>query len=145
MLVRTNGFEARLAVLEAYVDTPKEPRGMTLTARIDAQHRMLVAVSENQSDLTGRMTRLEGRMDRLGERMDRLDGRMDRLDGRMDRLDGGMDRLEDRMTSLEGRMRTLEGSVGVVLHGVTAIKNMLKPPDDPDEGPWLNGSPLPLN
>ena len=90
---------------------------MTLTARIDAQHRMLVAVNENVSDLSGRVTRLEGRMDRL----------------------------EGRMTSLEGRMRTLEGSIGVVLHGVTAIKNMLKPPDDPDEGPWLNGSPLPLN
>jgi hypothetical protein len=131
MLVRTSRFEARLAALEAYVDTPKEPRGMTLTARIDAQHRMLVAVNENVSDLSGRVTRLEGRMDGL--------------EGRMDGLEGRMDRLEGRMTSLEGRMRTLEGSIGVVLHGVTAIKNMLKPPDDPDEGPWLNGSPLPLN
>jgi predicted nuclease with TOPRIM domain len=124
MLVRTSRFEARLAALEAYVDRPKEPRGMTLTARMDAQHRMLVAVNENQSELSSRMTRLEGRMDRLEDRMDRLEDRMDRL--------------EDRMTSLEG-------SIGVVLHGVMAIKNMLRPPDDPDEGPPLNGSPLPVN
>jgi hypothetical protein len=90
---------------------------MTLTARMDAQHRMLVAVNENQSELSRRMTRLEGRMDGL---------------------EGRMGRLEDRMTSLEG-------SIGVVLHGVMAIKNMLRPPDDPDEGPPLNGSPLPVN
>jgi predicted nuclease with TOPRIM domain len=138
MLVRTSRFEARLAALEVYVDRPKEPRGMTLTARMEAQHRMLVAVNENQSDLSRRMTRLEGRMDGLGDRMDRLEGRMDRLEGRMDRL-------EDRMTSLEGRMATLEDSIGVILHGVTAIKNMLRPPDDPNEGPMLNGAPLPVN
>jgi uncharacterized coiled-coil protein SlyX len=131
MLVRTSRFEARLAALEVYVDRPKEPRGMTLTARMEAQHRILVAVNENQSDLSRRMTRLE----------DRMDG----LEGRMDRLEGRMDRLEGRMTSLEGRMVTLEDSIGVILHGVTAIKNMLRPPDDPNEGPMLNGSPLPVN
>jgi uncharacterized coiled-coil protein SlyX len=131
MLVRTSRFEARLAALEVYVDRPKEPRGMTLTARMEAQHRILVAVNENQSDLSRRMTRLE----------DRMDG----LEGRMDRLEGRMDRLEGRMTSLEGRMVTLEDSIGVILHGVTAIKNMLRPPDDPNEGPMLNGAPLPVN
>jgi predicted nuclease with TOPRIM domain len=131
MLVRTSHFEARLAAIEAYVDRPKEPRGMTLTARMEAQHRILVAVNENQSDLSRRMTRLE----------DRMDG----LEGRMDRLEGRMDRLEGRMTSLEGRMVTLEDSIGVILHGVTAIKNMLRPPDDPNEGPMLNGAPLPVN
>jgi hypothetical protein len=116
MLVRTSTFEARLSALEAHVGKAKEPRGMTLTDRIDAQHRMLVALAENQSETNRRLTGLE------------------------DRVSG----VEGRLTSVEGRLTTIEGSMGMVLHGITAIKNLLRPPDDPDEGPPLNGAPLPV-
>lgn len=109
MLVRTRHFEARLSALEAHVGKAREPRGMTLTDRIEAQHRMLVALGENQSETSRRLTGIEG-----------------------------------RMTSVEGRLTAIEGSMGMVLHGITAIKNLLRPPDDPDEGPPLNGAPLPV-
>jgi hypothetical protein len=69
MLVRTNRFEARLSALEAYVGTPKEPRGMTLTARIEAQNQMLVALSENQSETNRRLTRLDERMSGVETRL----------------------------------------------------------------------------
>lgn len=114
MPVRNNGLGARLAALEAYVGTPKEPRGMTLTARIEAQHQMLIALGENQSEANRRLTRLEERMARV----------------------------EDRLTRVEERLDTLEGTVAMVLREVIAIKNMLRPPDD--EGPSLNGSRLPV-
>ena len=122
MHVRNSGFEARLAALEAYVDPPKEPRGMTLTARIEAQHQMLAALNENQSEINHRMTRLEGRMDGL---------------------EGRMTGVEERLSLVETRLNTIEGTLRLILHEVAALKNMLRPPDDPGEGPALNGSPLP--
>lgn len=116
MPVRNNGSGARLAALEAYVGTPKEPSGMTLTARLEAQHQMLIALNENQSEANRRLTRLEERVTRL----------------------------EERMTRVEERLDAVEGTLAMVLREVIAIKNMLRPPDDPDEGPSLNGSRLPV-
>jgi uncharacterized coiled-coil protein SlyX len=134
MPVRNSGFEARLASLEAYVDMPKEPR-VTLTARLDAQHRMLGALSENVSDLGRRMTRVEARLTGVEERVTRVEERLTGVEGRLTSVEG-------RLTRVEVRLEQIEGTIGVILHGVTAIKNMLRPPDDPDDGPALNGSPI---
>jgi hypothetical protein len=76
MLVRAHRFEARLSALEAYVDSPKEPRGMTLTARIDAQHRMLVAFNESQSETNRRLADLEERMSGVERRLTALESSM---------------------------------------------------------------------
>jgi hypothetical protein len=109
MSVRINDIETRLSALEAYVGEAKEPRGMTLSSRIEAQHSLLIALREDMSDTKRRLTR-----------------------------------VEDRLTGVEGRLTALESSMGVVLHGITTIKNLLRPPDDPGQDPPLNGSPLPV-
>jgi chromosome segregation ATPase len=106
MLVRTSGIKARLTALETYVGEMREPRGMTLTSRLEAQHRMLVALGENQSETNRRLGRLEDRVTTL----------------------------EGHMTSLQTEMRAVRDTLGTVLHGVTAIKNLLRPPDDPPNG-----------
>ena len=46
-----------------------------------------------------------------------------------------MTNVEDRLTSVEGRLTEIEGTLGTVLHGVTTIKNLLTPPDDPLDVP----------
>jgi archaellum component FlaC len=120
MLVRTSGINARLTALETYVGEMREPRGMTLTSRLEAQHRMLVALGENQSETNRRLGRLEGRMTNVE----------DRLTGVETRLTG----VETRLTGVENRLTEVEGTIGMVLHGVTAIKNLLRPPDDPPNG-----------
>jgi hypothetical protein len=101
MLVWTSGIKARLTALEMYIGEMREPRGMTLTSRLEAQHRMLVALGENQSETNRRLTR-----------------------------------VEDRLTEVES-------TLGTVLHGITAIKNLLRPPEGPPGGRPSNGTSPP--
>ncbi len=120
MHVRTSDIKARLSALETYVGEKKESRGMTLTSRIEAQHRMLVALGENQSETNRRLTRVE-----------------ERVTGLETEVRG----LRTDMTALQCEMTEVRGTLGTVLHGVTAIKNLVTPPDDPAVAPPPNGAP----
>jgi ATP phosphoribosyltransferase regulatory subunit HisZ len=62
MQVPHTGFDARLAALEDYIDMPTKRAGMTITARLDAQHSLLEALRADMSDLTRRVTNLEDGM-----------------------------------------------------------------------------------
>jgi hypothetical protein len=48
---------ARLAALEAYVGLPEERTGMTITARLEAQHGLLLALRSDYTDLRAEMER----------------------------------------------------------------------------------------
>ncbi len=76
-----------------------------LTARLDAQDRLLRALSVTQSDHTARLVRLE--------------------DGQQ-RLESGQQRLEERTERLEERSRELERVVGHVREGIDTILLLLR-------------------
>jgi hypothetical protein len=110
MLARSS-IKTRLSTLEAYVDVPKEPRGMTLTGRPDAQHSLLLALRSDFSDMNRRLTGVE------------------------ERLTG----VEERLTGVETRLGDVEVTLGTVLYGITEIKNLLRPPGESSEEAPPNG------
>ncbi len=83
-----------------------------LTARLDAQDRLLRALSVTQSDHTARLVRLE-------------DGQQ-RLESGQQRLESGQQRLEERTERLEERSRELERVVGHVREGIDTILLLLR-------------------
>jgi chromosome segregation ATPase len=100
----------RLDTLESRVNSEAGLRAMmdrdqaSLTTRLDAQDRLLRALSTTQSEHTARLTRLED-----GQR----------------RLEDGQRRLEDGQRRLEDRQGSLEVAVGRVETGVQAILALL--------------------
>jgi hypothetical protein len=73
MRVPNSDIEARVAALEEYVDMPEERTGMTVTARLDAQHNLLVAFraefTEFRDQTNRRLTALEQRIGVLEQRI----------------------------------------------------------------------------
>ena len=74
----------------------------SLSARLDAQDRLLRALSHTQSDHTARLTRLE-------EGQIRLEGRMTRVEDRLTRVEVGLGRVESGVQAILG---LLEGNHG---------------------------------
>ena len=115
----------RLDTLESRMNHESDLRAMmdldqaSLSARLDAQDRLLRALSHTQSDHTARLIRLEDGQIRLEDRMTGLEGRMT---GQEDRMTG----LEDRMTRVEDRLTRVEAGVGQVKSGVQAILGLLQ-------------------
>ncbi|HEX6468807.1 MAG TPA: hypothetical protein VF069_06885 [Streptosporangiaceae bacterium] len=112
MQAQRSDLEARLSALEAYVELPEERTGMTITSRLKAQHDLLVALRADVSDNSRRLTGVE------------------------DRLTG----VENRLTGVENRLSSVEDVLGQVLHGMTAIKNLLTHRDGPAPHFRANGS-----
>ncbi len=83
-----------------------------LTARLDAQDRLLRALSVTQSDHTARLTRLE-------------DGQQ-RLEAGQQRFEAGQQRLEERTERLEEHSQELERVVGHVREGIDTILVLLR-------------------
>ena len=108
----------RLDTLESRMNHESDLRAMmdldqaSLSARLDAQDRLLRALSHTQSDHTARLIRLE-------------DGQI-RLEGRMTGLEDRMTRVEDRLTRVEDRLTRVEAGVGQVKSGVQAILGLLQ-------------------
>jgi chromosome segregation ATPase len=76
------------------------------TGRLKAHHRSLQAVQQTLSDHTSRLTRVEDKLDALDGKVGALDGKVGALDGKFDALDRKFD---------------------VFLHGMTELKNLLRP------------------
>ena len=73
MRVPSSDIEARVAALEAYVNMPTEHNGTTVSSRLEAQHRLLVAFraefTEFRAETNRRLTALEQRFAVLEERV----------------------------------------------------------------------------
>jgi hypothetical protein len=75
MRVPSTDIEARVSALEAYVDIPTERNGTTVTGRLEAQHKLLIAFRaefiEFRDATNRRLTALETRLtqveDMLGQ------------------------------------------------------------------------------
>ncbi len=82
----------RLDTLESRMDSESDLRAMmdldqaSLSARLDAQDRLLRALSDTQSDHTARLTRLEGGLTRI-------EGRVTKIEGGLTRVDDGLTRI----------------------------------------------------
>jgi chromosome segregation ATPase len=107
----------RLDTVESRLDSESGLRAMMdhdlakLTVRLDAQDRLLRALSATQSDHTQRLTRLEAGQQRLEQRFGGLEERF-----------GG---LEERFGRVEERFGRVEGTVSRVEVGVQAILGLL--------------------
>jgi hypothetical protein len=95
MLLRSAGIKARLSALEEYVGMPKECGGMTLTARIEAQHALLVALNTNQSDMNRRLTNVE-------ERLTGVEGRLDRVEDTLGKVLWGVTEIKNMLKDDDG-------------------------------------------
>jgi cell division protein FtsB len=109
MLARST-VKARLSALEVYVGMPKEHTGMTLTSRLEAQHSLLLALRADHSDMRAEMRGLRADVNDLRTEMNEVRADVNDLKVRVTRLEDGM---------------------GKVLWGITEIKNLLRPQDDP--------------
>jgi chromosome segregation ATPase len=105
----------------------------SLSARLDAQDRLLRALSDTQSDHTawltridGRVTNIEGQLTRIDGRVTNIEGQLTRIDGRITKLEGNMTRVEGRLTRVEDRLTRVEGGVARVESGVQAILALLQ-------------------
>jgi chromosome segregation ATPase len=104
----------RLDTLESRMDSESDLRAMmdldqaSLSARLDAQDRLLRALSDTQSDHTARLTRLEGGLTRIEDRVTKIAGNMTRVEGRLTRV-------EDRLTRVEGGVVRVESGVQAIL------------------------------
>jgi chromosome segregation ATPase len=87
----------------------------SLSARLDAQDRLLRALSDTQSDHTARLTRIEGRVTNIEGQLTRIDGRITKLEGNMTRVEGRLTRVEDRLTRVEGGVVRVESGVQAIL------------------------------
>jgi len=119
MLLRSAVIKARLLALEEYVGMPRPRGGVTISARLDAQHALLVALSTTRSDMNRRLTAVEDRLTEVEERLSSVDGRLTRVEG--------------RLTGVEMRLTEIENSMGKVLWGMTEIKNMLREQNSPPD------------
>ena len=80
----------------------------SLSARLDAQDRLLRALSDTQSDHTARLTRLE-------DGLTRIEGRVTKVEGNLTRIEGRLTRVEDRLTRVEGGGVRVESGVQAIL------------------------------
>jgi chromosome segregation ATPase len=111
----------RLETLESRMNHESDLRAMmdldqaSLSARFDAQDRLLRALSHTQSDHTARLTRLE-------DGLIRIEGGLIRLDGRVTNVEGKVTRVEGRLTRVEGRLTRVEGVLTRVEDGLTHVE-----------------------
>jgi septal ring factor EnvC (AmiA/AmiB activator) len=107
----------RLDTVESRLDSESGLRAMMdhdlakLTVRLDAQDRLLRALSATQSDHTQRLTRIE----------DRVGGLEVRFTGLEERFGG----LEEQFGAIVERFGRVEGTVSRVEVGVQAILGLL--------------------
>jgi peptidoglycan hydrolase CwlO-like protein len=87
----------------------------SLSARLDAQDRLLRALSDTQSDHTAWLTRIDGRVTNIEGQLTRIDGRITKLEGNMTRVEGRLTRVEDRLTRVEGGVVRVESGVQAIL------------------------------
>jgi chromosome segregation ATPase len=86
----------RLDALERRMDSEAGLRAMmdldqaSLTARFDAQDRLLRALAVTQSEHTARLTRLEGAVGRLEGAVGQLENGQQRLEGAVGRVEAGL-------------------------------------------------------
>jgi hypothetical protein len=105
MQVPSSDVEARLSALEAYVDIPTEHNGTTVTGRLEAQHKLLLAIRADYTDFRAEFNAFRAETDH--------------------RLTG----VETRLSGVETRLTQVEDGIGQVLHGMTEIKRLLIPRD----------------
>ena len=72
MLARSHSINARVSALEAYVGMPEEPTGMTITARLEAQHSLLLAIRDDHNDLRAQMRETNRRLTALEDAMGKV-------------------------------------------------------------------------
>jgi predicted nuclease with TOPRIM domain len=119
---RTN---TRLSALEAYVDMPEERRGMTVTGRLDGQHTLLLALRTDVTELRSDMIEVKRRLSNVEHRLTNVEHRLTNV--------------EQRLTNVEQRLGEVELTLGQILYALVEIKNLLRPPGGPSEGPSPNG------
>ena len=120
MLARTHTIKTRVSALEAYVGTPEEHTGMTITSRLEAQHSLLLALRDDHNDL---------RRDFNDFRVEMREFRA-HVEQRFASVESRLTSVEGRLTSVESRLTSIEDVMGKLLWGMTEIKNLLKQPDD---------------
>ena len=69
MQIPRSDFDARLVALEEYVEMPTERTGMTITGRLEGQHRLLEALHTGMSDLNRQVSDLNRRVTNLEDGM----------------------------------------------------------------------------
>jgi hypothetical protein len=87
MLARSPSINARVSALEAYVGMPKEPTGMTITARLEAQHSLLLAIRADRNDLRTEMR----------ERFANVEGRLTDIEVVLGKVLWGMTEIKNRL------------------------------------------------
>jgi ABC-type phosphate transport system auxiliary subunit len=108
MRVPSSDIEARVAVLEAYVDIPTKHNGTTVTGRLEAQHKLLIAIQADYAAFRADYTAF------------RADYTAFRAEFNALRAEFNAFRAETNR-----RLTTLEDMTGQVLHGMTEIKRLL--------------------
>ncbi|MGI5164082.1 hypothetical protein ACQEU3_06970 [Spirillospora sp. CA-253888] len=117
MVLRNSEIKARLYALETYVGLTEGRGGMTITARLDAQHDLLLALNQNHADTNRRLTGVEGHLTGVERHLTGVEGHLTGVEG--------------HLTGVQDRLGRLEDSMGKVLWGMTEIKNMLQGPEPP--------------
>ena len=111
-----------------------------LAVKLDAGHKLLVAVRADQSaqytllrsmenqlgEHTGRLERLEAGLAGQGERLGRVEGRLEGVEGRLEGVEGRLEGVEGRLEGVEGRLEGVEGRLGGVQTDVKEILTLLK-------------------
>ena len=90
MQTRSHTINARLTALEAYVGMPEEPTGMTITARLEAQHSLLLALRTDVSDMNRRLTGIE-------DRVTGIEGRVTGIEDAMGKVLWGITEIKNRL------------------------------------------------
>ncbi len=101
MQVTITEVNERLSALEAYVGMPKGNTGTTVTARLDAQHRLMLALRADYTDFRAEFNDFRTEVNEFRAETNR------------------------RLTSVETRLTAVEDGIGKVLYGITEIKNRL--------------------
>jgi chromosome segregation ATPase len=121
----------RLDTVESRLDSESGLRAMMdhdlarLTVRLDAQDRLLRALSTTQSDHTQRLMRLEAGQQRLEERFGGIEERFGRIEERFGGIEERFGRVEERFGRVEERFGRVEVTVSRVEVGVQAILGLM--------------------
>jgi hypothetical protein len=96
MRVPSSDIEARVSVLEAYVDIPTEHNGTTVTGRLEAQHKLLVAI---QADYTAFRAEFIEFRDATNRRLTALEARFTQVEDMLGQVLHGMTEIKRLLTS----------------------------------------------
>jgi hypothetical protein len=91
MRVLSSDIEARVSALEAYVTIPTERDGTTVSGRLDAQHKLLVAIKADYTDFRAEFNAFR---DETNQRLTALEERVAVIEGMIGQVLHGMTEIK---------------------------------------------------